>query len=191
MYVRKQIRSLGKLYTIYEEVPENFLDETDVENYFYFNNLDIAVTDNRIVQVSESCNKKVFAFKLFQICSLKKQRFILKEEVSVFVREFASILNTLRRFLKQNDKTVKFPVLYPLPKQKQEIGFTLFKDEFFAQYFQDIKEHCNKQIRLSDGHGFPFVLTVTRSVVSPSKSSKLLLSRTFYRAYQSTTLRSA
>ena len=31
----------------------------------------------------------------------------------------------------------------------QEIGFTLFKDELFAHFFQDIKEHCNRQIRLS------------------------------------------
>ena len=77
-----------------------------------------------------------------------QQRFILEEEVSVSLKEFEAILNTLRQFLKQNDKTVKFPALYTLPKPKQEIGFTLFKGELFAQYFQDIKEHCNRQICL-------------------------------------------
>ena len=57
-------------------------------------------------------------------------------------------MNTLCQSLKQYDKTVKFPPLYPLPKPKQEIGFILFKDELFAHYFQDIRENCNRQIRL-------------------------------------------
>ena len=69
--------------------------------------------------------------------------------MSVSLKELAAILNTLRQFLKQYDKTVRFPALYPLPKPNQEIGFTLFKDELFGHYFQDIKEHCNRQIRLS------------------------------------------
>ena len=49
----------------------------------------------------------------------------------------------------QYDKTVEFPALHPLPKPKQEIGFTLIKDKLFVQYFQDITEHCNRQTRLS------------------------------------------
>ena len=71
MSVKKQISSLSKLYTIYEEVPENFLDKTDVDSCFYHNILDIALIDNRIVRVSKSSNKKIFAFKLFQFCNLK------------------------------------------------------------------------------------------------------------------------
>ena len=125
------------------------MDETDVDSYFYHNILDIALIDNRIVRVSKGSNKKIFAFKLFQFCNLKnQQRFIFEEEVSVSLEELAAILNTFRQFLKQYDKTVKFPALYLLPKPKQEIGFTLFEDEFFALYFQDIKEHCKRQIRL-------------------------------------------
>ena len=115
------------------------MDETDVDSYFYHNILDIALIDNRIVRVSNSSNKKIFAFKLFHFCNLKnQQKFILEEEVSVSLKELAAILNTLRQFLKQYDKTVKYPALYPLPKPKQEIGFTLFKDDPFAHYFQDI-----------------------------------------------------
>ena len=53
MYVKKQIPRLSKLYTIYEEVPENFLDETDVDRYFYPNILDVALIDSRIVRVSK------------------------------------------------------------------------------------------------------------------------------------------
>ena len=150
MSIKKQILSFSKLYTSYEEVPESFLDETDVDSYFYHIIVYIALIDNRIVRVSKSSNKNSFAFKLFQFCNLKnQQRFILEEEVSVSLKELAAILNNLRQFLKQYVKTVKFPALYPLPKPKQEIAFTFLKDKLFAQFFQDIKEHCNRQIRLS------------------------------------------
>ena len=133
MSVKKQFSSLSNLYTFYEEVPESFLDETDVDSYFYHNILEIALIDIRIVQVSKGSNKKIFAFKLFQFCNLKnQQRFILEEEVSVSLEELAAILNTLRQFFKQYDKTVKSLALYPLTKPKQEIGFNLFEDELFA-----------------------------------------------------------
>ena len=78
-----------------------------------------------------------------------QQRFILEEEVSFSLKEPAVLLNTLRQFLKQYDEAVKFPALLPLPKPKQEIGFTLFEEELFAHYLQDTKEHCNKQKRVS------------------------------------------
>ena len=83
MSIKKQIQSLGKLLTIYEEIPESFLDETEIDSYFYHKILDIALIDNRIVGVSKGSNKKIFAFKLFQFCKIKnQQRFILGEEVS-------------------------------------------------------------------------------------------------------------
>ena len=112
MSIKKQIPSLNNLYTIYEEVPGSFLDETetDVDSFFYHIILDIAVIDNRFVRVSKSSNQKIFAFKLFQFCNLKKQQsFFLGEEVSVLLKELAAILNILRQFLNQYDKTVKFP----------------------------------------------------------------------------------
>ena len=71
MSVKKQIWSSSNLYTSYEEVPESFLVETDVDSYFHHNILDIALIDNRIARVSKRSNKKVFAFKLFQFCKLK------------------------------------------------------------------------------------------------------------------------
>ena len=133
MSVKKQISSLSSLYTFYEEVPESFSDETDVDSFFYHKILDIALIDNRIVRVGKCSNKKNFAFQLFQFCNLKnQQRFNLEEEVSVSFKELAAFLNTILQFLKQYDKTFKFPALYPLPKPKQEVGFTLFKDELFA-----------------------------------------------------------
>ena len=72
MSVKKQISSLSKLYTIYEEVPESFLDETDVDNYFYHNILDVALIDNRIVRVSNGSNKKNFYFQTISVLQLEK-----------------------------------------------------------------------------------------------------------------------
>ena len=47
MSIKKQILTLSKLYTFYEEVPESFLEEIDVESYFCRNILDIALIDIR------------------------------------------------------------------------------------------------------------------------------------------------
>ena len=83
MSSKKQVSSLCKLYSKYEEIPE-VLDETDVDSYFFHNILDISQSHNRIVRVSKGSNKKSFAFKVFQFCDSKlQQRFILKKEVSI------------------------------------------------------------------------------------------------------------
>ena len=112
--------------------------------------------------------------KLFQFCNLEsQQRFILEEEVSVSLEKLEAIANTLRQFLKQYDRAVKFPALYPLPKPKEEIGFTLCKDELFAQFFQDIKEPCIRQIRLS------FCFERNEECCLSIKSFKLLVGKTF------------
>ena len=41
MSVKKQIPSLYKLYSLYEEIREEFMDEIDVDSYFYHNIFDI------------------------------------------------------------------------------------------------------------------------------------------------------
>ena len=53
---KKQISSLCKLYPVYEEIPEEFLDETDIDSYFYHNILDISQSPHRIVRVSKGSN---------------------------------------------------------------------------------------------------------------------------------------
>ena len=101
MSIRKQIPSLRKLFTTYQEVPENFLDETDIDKNFHHNIFDIALIDKPIVRVSKGSNTKFFASKLIQFCNLKdQQRFIREEEVSVSVKKRTAFLNTLRQFLK-------------------------------------------------------------------------------------------
>ena len=148
MSVKQQLPTLSLLYSIYEDVPEQTLDETDVDSYFYYNILDITKTDNRLVRVSnKGYNKNLFAIKVFKFCDLKaQQRFFLDEEISITKKLLAATLNRLRHFLKQYDHARK-ATLYPLPKPLQEIGFTLWKDELFSHYYLDIKEHTKDSIK--------------------------------------------
>ena len=104
MSVKKQIPSLCKLYSFYEEIPEEFLDEIDVDSCFYHNIFDIDQSQQRIVRVSRGSNKKSFAIKLFQLCDLKtQQRYILQEEMNISKRELTCLVNNLRDFLKTFD----------------------------------------------------------------------------------------
>ena len=149
MSVRKQIPSLCKLYSFYEEIPEEFLDETDVHSYFYHNIFDISQYQNRTVRVSRGSSKKSFAIKLFQFCDLKtQQRYILQEEVNISKRELTSLVDNLRDFLETFDQASNC-IQIALPKLKVEIGSTKSKDNLFAHYYNDIIEHPNRQIRLS------------------------------------------
>ena len=149
MATKKQISSLCKLYSVYEEITEEFLDETDVDSYFFHNILDISLSHTRIVRVSKGSNKKSFAFEVFHFCDSKfQQRFILKEEVSISKNEIESLLDSLSKFLKAFDQANKVSQI-PLPKPKFEIGFTKAKDELFRHCYKDIVEHLNRQIRIS------------------------------------------
>ena len=149
MSTKKRISSLCKLYSVYEEIPEGILDETDVHSYFYHNILDISQSHNRIVRVSKGSNKKSFAFKVFHFCDSKlQQRFILKEEVSISKNEIESLLESLGEFLKAFDQANNVSQI-PLPKLKFEVGFTKAKDELFSYCYKDIAEHLNRQILMS------------------------------------------
>ena len=144
-----KISSLCTHYSIYEEIPEEFSDETDVDSYFYHNILDISQSHHRIVQVSRGSNKKSVSFKVFHFCDSKlQQRFIFKAEVSIFKKEIESLLDSLGEFLKAFDQANKVSQI-PSPKPKFEIGFTKAKDEHFSHCYKDIVEHLNRQIRLS------------------------------------------
>ena len=143
MSTKKQIFSLCKVCSIYEEIPEELLDETDVDSYFYHNILDISQSHHRIVRVSIGSNKKSFALKEFHFCDSKlQQRFILKEEVGISKKEIESLLNSLGEFLKAFDQANKVSQI-PLPKPKFEIGFTKAKDEVFSHCYKDIVELLN------------------------------------------------
>ena len=71
MSVKKQIPSLCKLYSFYEEIPEEFLDETDVESQFYHYIFDISQSQHRIVRVSRGSNEKSFANQVVAVLRFK------------------------------------------------------------------------------------------------------------------------
>ena len=149
MSVKKQLPSLCKLYLFYEEIPEVFLDETDVYSYFYHNVFDISQSQHRIVPFSRGCKKKSSAFKMFQFCDLKtQQRYILQEEVKIFKRELTCLVDNVRDFLKTFNQANKC-IQIPLSKPKVEIGYTKSKHNLFVYHYSDIIEHPNGQIRLS------------------------------------------
>ena len=58
MFVKKQIASLCKLYSFYAEIPEEFLDEIDVDSHFYHSAFDLSQSHHRMVRVSRGSNKK-------------------------------------------------------------------------------------------------------------------------------------
>ena len=149
MSVKQQIPSLCKLFSFYEEIPQEFLDETDVDSYFYHNIFDISQSQHRIVRVSRGSNKKSFAIKLFRFCNLRtQQRYVLQEDLNISKRELICLVDNLHDFLKTFDQASKC-IQIPLPKPKVGIGFTKSKDNLFAQYYNDIIEHPNRQICIS------------------------------------------
>ena len=174
MSTKKQISSLCKLYSVYEEIPEEFLDETDVDSYFYHNILDVSQSHHRIVRVSKGSNKKSFSFKAFHFCDSKlQQQFILKEEVSLFKKDIVSLLDSLGEFLKTFDQANKVSQI-PLPKPKFEIGFTKSKDELFSHCYKDLVEQLTRQVRLL----FLFEKK-TRLTSFPSKSLNITVLNSF------------
>ena len=149
MSVKKQIPSSCKIYSFYEKIPEEFLDKTDVDSYFYHNIFDISQSQHQKVRVSRGSNEKSFAIKLFQFCDLKtQQRYIPQGEVIISKRELTCFIDNLRDFLKTFDQASKC-IQIPLPKPKVEIGSTKSNDNLFAHYYNDVIEHPNRQIRSS------------------------------------------
>ena len=145
MSVKKQIPSLCKLYSFYEGIPEEFLDETDVNRFFYHNIFDISQSQHQVLRVSRGSKKKSFATKLFQLGDLKtQQRYILQEEVKISKRELTCFVDKVRDFLKTFDQASKCMQI-PLPKTKVETGSTKSKDNLFAHYYNDIIKHPNRK----------------------------------------------
>ena len=58
MSVKKPTSSVCKLFSFHEELPEELLDETDVDSYFYHILLDISQSEHRFERVSKGSNKK-------------------------------------------------------------------------------------------------------------------------------------
>ena len=148
MSAKKQIPSLCKLYSFYEETPEQFLDETDVDSYFYRNFFDMSQSQRRITRVSRGSTKNRLQSSCSSLATERQQRYILQEEANISKRELTFLVDSLRDFLKTFDHASKC-IQIPLSKHKVEIGSTKSEDNLFVHYYNDIIEHSNRQIRLS------------------------------------------
>ena len=84
MSLKNQLPALFTLYNINEEIPENFLDESDIDSYFFYSILNISTVEGRLLRLSRSSNKNLFIFKLFNFDSSKStQQYLLAEELTV------------------------------------------------------------------------------------------------------------
>ena len=136
----KKIPSLCKLYSFYEEIPEEFLDETDIKRYFYNSICDFSKSQHRTVRVSGCSNKKSFAIKLFHFCDLETEQRYKLQEVNNSKSEHSFSDESFCNFLRTFDKASKC-IQIPLSQPKLEIRFTKSKDHLFAHYYNHTIEH--------------------------------------------------
>ena len=81
MPIKNQLPTLSKLYSIYGEIPEDLLDEADIDSYFYYSILNITKKENRLVRLSKTSNKNSFNLKVFIFdCSTIQQKYSLSED---------------------------------------------------------------------------------------------------------------
>ena len=149
MPVKNQLPTLSKLYSIYEEIPEDLLDEADIDSYFYHSILNITKKENRLVRLSKTSNKNSFNFKVFKFdCSTIQQKYSLSEEITLTRRELGVVLDCLNDFLLQFE-AARQSNYYSLPTPKAPIGYTFLKDDLFCHHIHEIREHSKRHIRLS------------------------------------------
>ena len=102
MPIGNQLPTLFKLYSIYKKIPENLLDEADIDSYFYHSILNISKIENRLVRLSKTSNTNSFNLKVFKFdCSTLQQKYSLSEEITLTRRELGVVFNCLNDFLLQ------------------------------------------------------------------------------------------
>ena len=149
MPIKNQLPTLSKLYSIYEEIPEDLLDEADIDSYFYHSILNISKKENRLVRLSKTSNKISFNLKVFKFdCSTIQQKYSSSEEITLTRRELEVVLDCLIDFLLQFE-AARQSNYYSLPTPKAAIGYTFLKDDLFCHHIHEIREHSKRHIRLS------------------------------------------
>ena len=151
MPIKNQLPTLFKLYSIYEEISEDLLDEIDVDSYFCHSILNITQKENRLVRLSKTSSKKSFNFKVFKFdCSTIQQKSSLSEEIILTRRELGVVLGCLNDFLLQYLAAGQFNY-YSSPTPKAPTSYTFLTDDLFCQHIHEIGEHSKRHLRLSFG----------------------------------------
>ena len=149
MPIKNQLPTLSKLYSIYEEIPEDLLDEADIDSCSYHSILNITKKENRLVRLSKTSNKNSFNLKVFKFdCSTIQQKYSLSEKITLTRRELGVVLDCLNDFLLQFE-AARQSNYYSLPTPKAPIGYTFLKDDLFCHHIHEIREHSKRHIRLS------------------------------------------
>ena len=132
MSTKKQISSLGKFYSIYEEKPEECLDETDVDNYFNHKILDISQSHHRIVRVSKGSKKSLLRSKCFNFTIQDYSSDLFSRKKWAFPKRKLSLYSTVwANFSKLLIKSTKYHRFHyanlnlRLDSQKQKTKFAL------------------------------------------------------------------
>ena len=95
MSTKMQISRLCKLYSIYEEIANEFLDETDVDSYFYHDNLDISQSHYLIVRLSKGSNKSLLHSKCFVFAIQSYSSDLFSRQKSAFPKRKLSLYWTV------------------------------------------------------------------------------------------------
>ena len=149
MPIKNQLPTLSKLYSIYEETPEDLLDEADIDSFFYHSILNNTEKENRLVRLSKTSNKTYSTLKFFKFdCPTIQQKYSLSEEITLTRRELGVVLDCLNDFLLQFE-AARQSNYYSLPTPKAPIGYTFLKDDLFCHHIYEIREHSKRHIRLS------------------------------------------
>ena len=116
---------VSEIVFIIREIPEEFLDQTDVAHSFQHNIFDVSRTQHRIARVSKGSIKKSFGEKFLQFCELKlQQRYTFWEKMHVSKRELISWADSLRDFFNlMTMRASAYRFLNGDPKMKLDVQF--------------------------------------------------------------------
>ena len=147
MLVKKRISSFRRLYSNYEEMPEDFLDEIDSDSFFHRNIFDVSQSQHRIVRVSISSNK-ILRTEVVRILQFKETAGLYPPRRNEhFEKKLSLLVDSFHDFLETFDKASKC-LQIPSSDPKIELGSTKLIDDVFAHYYIDTIERPKTQIRL-------------------------------------------
>ena len=132
MSVKKQILSLCKLFSFYDEIPEDFPEKTGVEKYFYHKIFAFSHSQHRKAWVRKGSNKRFCKYIVQNLPFEKNSSNKSSETKWIFPKENSVLwLRSFRDFLKTFDQTSKSVQFYipnsksKLDLQKKTVSFLL------------------------------------------------------------------
>ena len=151
-----------KLFSFYEEIPEESLDEASVQKCFYQFTFDICQSQHRNARVGSDSNKQPLTIKVLQFLgsedrhsrfvSLRRSSF-LETRTWLFGRQFAQISQSFYRSIKC--------LQISLPKPSIGNGSTVSKDYVFYHYYKNIIEQHRTLVPLRDKFDYRSALKIT------------------------------